>query len=406
MVLEPLQTPELDNWLSSQSTAMADDVYRLAEINSGTRNLSGVDRVAESASRSLIAMGASVERVALPSVESIDDHGRACEFRPADAVVARARPDATTRVLLSIHLDTVFDESHPFQRLSRPSADRLQGPGVLDAKGGLVVMLYALRAFERLPVARRIGWTALLNTDEEIGSPASSALLVAEAGRHEIGLVFEPALPDGAWVGARRGSGNFTLVMRGRSAHAGRDFDRGRNALLALIRALDKIARLTDTARGVTVNVARVAGGGPSNVIPDLAVGRFNVRLTEPSDVPPIRASLDRLAMETASELGCTAELSGDFAAPPKPMTEPLLKMHERVAQAAKRSGVSYRHRATGGVCDGNRIAAAGCPCVDTMGPVGDGMHSSSEWVELPSLEARARITLGVLVDFASEAES
>lgn len=382
---------------------MVKDIDRLASINSGTSNLAGIERVADIAAQRLATIGAAVERLRLSEVESIDDTGHPAKFTPARAVVARVRSNAATRVLLNIHLDTVYGPSHPFQNVTRLKGNRLHGPGVLDAKGGLVVLLYALEAFEQLALAQRIGWTVVLNPDEEIGSLASEALLTDEAADHAIGLVFEPALPDGAWIGERRGSGNFTLVMHGRSAHAGRDFESGRNAVHAAGRAMDRLAGLTDSSRGVTLNIAKITGGGPSNVVPDLAVARFNVRVTEPRDVPALRGNIERVTKAAATELGCRAELHGGFSAPPKPMTSGLEAMRTRVARAAARVGLTYVDRASGGVCDGNRLAAAGCPCIDTMGPVGDGMHSTDEWLDINSLAPRASVALGVLADLASE---
>ena len=154
----------------------------------------------------------------------------------------------------------------------------LNGPGVADAKGGIVVMLHALQALEASPLAEHIGWEVLLNPDEEIGSPGSRPLIDSIAPRCDFGLLFEPALGDNQLVSWRKGSGNFSLLVRGRSAHAGRAFAEGRNALVAAAKVVQAISDL-NTDPEVTFNVARIDGGSPMNVVPDLAIVRANVRV-------------------------------------------------------------------------------------------------------------------------------
>jgi glutamate carboxypeptidase len=388
--------------------SMAADVVELASINSGTRHVAGVDRVAAWVVDRLCRLGAGVARVAWPPVDDIDDAAGVDRWTPAPAVVGRVRPDAATRLLLNIHLDTVFPPDAGFDDVRWVGDARLHGPGVADAKGGAVVMLAALEAYERAaasdPRLRRLGWTAVFNTDEEVGSPASTELLRREASGHAMGLVYEPALPSGRWIGARKGSGNFTLVVRGRAAHAGRDFSSGRNAVLGLCRAMDAAAGLTDVGRGVTVNVAKAVGGGPSNVVPALAVGRINARVTRAEDVAWIEGAMREVVGEAAGTAGCTAELTGRFFSPPKPMDAAAKAVHRRVAEAAGRVGLAYATEPSGGVCDGNKLAAAGCPCVDTMGPVGGSIHSHDEWLDVASLVPRARVTLELMTALAEEA--
>ncbi|MEO0587410.1 MAG: hydrolase [Planctomycetota bacterium] len=392
--------------LRDAAPAMRDEVIHLANTNSGTRNLAGVERIAAHAARRLADLGAAVTREPLPAIEEIDDQGNPQTWQTVPAIVARVRPDAPRRVLLNIHLDTVFAEDHPFQQVTARSDGILNGPGVADAKGGLVVMLHALEAFERLPAETRdrIGWTVVLNPDEEIGSPASTRMLRREALAHQLGLVYEPAMVGGVYIGARKGSGNFTVVTTGVAAHAGRDFDQGRNAIHALTRAFDRLAHLTDPSAGVTVNVARITGGGPANVVPAHAVGRLNIRVTHPDDMDRIVTRARDTVEQAASELGCTGQLHGSFLSPPKPMTPALAAVHQRVERACQSLNIAYQQQPSGGVCDGNKIADAGCPCVDTMGPVGGKIHSADEWLDPDSLVPRAQVTLRVLHDFARDA--
>src|SRR5699024_2098699 len=148
----------------------------------------------------------------------------------------------------------------------------------------LVVMHTALAALEASPWRDHIGWQVILNSDEEIDSPGSAPLLAEAAQKADVGLIFEPAMPDGSLAGARKGSGNIALVFHGHAAHAGREHHLGRNALRALADALTAIDTLNGERDGVTINPAFVAGGGANNVVPDRGLLRFNVRIERAED--------------------------------------------------------------------------------------------------------------------------
>src|SRR5690606_8292139 len=172
-----------------------------------------------------------------------------------------------------------FAENSPFQRVVTRDDGALNGPGIADMKGGISVMLGALEAFEAHPLKDRVGWTALLSPDEEIGSPGSAPLLAELGARGHIGLTYEPAMADGTLAGERKGSGNYHLIVHGKAAHAGRAFHEGANAIAGAAMIATRLHALNGQREGVTVNVAKIAGGGPLNVVADNAVVRFNVRV-------------------------------------------------------------------------------------------------------------------------------
>ena len=210
---------------------MVDRLIQIASINSGTSNQDGVARVAEIVAGWFDEISERVDRVPMPDVESVNDLGELLQRSFANAVVARRRVNAKHRVLLSIHLDTVYGPEHSFQDVWHESENVLRGPGVADAKGGLVVLIEGLRRFESALAESEltdcdVGWTAVLTPDEEIGSISSSPFLHEVAQEADIGLVYEPTLPDGTLIESRKGSGNFAVVVRGRSAHAGREIQR------------------------------------------------------------------------------------------------------------------------------------------------------------------------------------
>ena len=204
--------------------------------------------------------------------------GEAIEIEHGRHLHLTVRPDAPVQLLFTGHMDTVFAADHPFQETRWLEDGVLNGPGVADMKGGIAVMLAALKAVEASPAADRIGYEVVINSDEEVGSLGSAALLARAAQGKRAALTYEPAaLPDGTLAGARPGSGNFAFVVHGRSAHAGRNPEDGRNALLA---AADLALRLDGAeARRPDASTRRGSkAAAPSNVVPDLAILRVNLR--------------------------------------------------------------------------------------------------------------------------------
>jgi glutamate carboxypeptidase len=263
-------------------------------------------------------------------------------------------------------------------------------------------MLYALKVIEQSEYADKIGYEVLINADEEIGSHGSAHMLEAAAKRAQFACVYEPALADGTLAGARKGSGNFAAVIRGKSAHAGREHHLGRNALAAAAEFITGVDKLTGAREGLTVNVARVDGGGPNNVVPGLAVVRFNVRLEQPGDADWFMAQLSSLIDPINSREGYEAELTGGFTRPPKPMTPDLKAFFDALKATGAELGLDIAWQPTGGCCDGNNIAAAGIPVIDTLGVRGANIHSAQEYAALDSLVERAKLSALLLLKIAA----
>jgi glutamate carboxypeptidase len=398
----PQHAPAL-RWIDSQASAMTDQLIRWSNINSNSHDLAGLARMRDALEATLNALAPGVQRIPLSPATEIDSSGNITTHPVGDALRLIQRPDAPVRVLLSIHYDTVYGPNHPFQRAEIIADDTLRGPGVIDAKGGIVVMLTALAALERTDLAKHIGWEILLNPDEEIGSPGSAALLREAAARNHVGLVFEPALRDGSLVGQRKGSGNFTAVVRGRAAHAGRDFANGRSAILALT---DFIARADAAQEGmppdVTINCGRIEGGGPTNIVPDLAIGRWNVRVSTADEQHIVEQTFRAIADHVSQRDGITVSLHGGFSSPPKPLDARSAHLMDAILACAADLGLSLTHAPSGGSCDGNKLAAAGLPVVDSLGPVGGDLHSDREFLRVSSLVERAKLTALILMKLAS----
>ncbi|MEE9211702.1 MAG: hydrolase [Phycisphaeraceae bacterium] len=390
------------NWIDAQHEQMCRLVTDWANINTGSTNIAGLERQAEAVLDAFAPLDGQVQQIDLPPYETVNSQGQIEQTPLGRAISIIQRPAAELRVLLAIHMDTVFGPDHPFQSTTLPDSNRLRGPGVADAKGGLVVMLTALQALERSEVASRIGWQVLVTPDEELGSPGSGALLKRCARDHDLGLVFEPTLPDGTLIAARKGSGNFTVVFRGRSAHAGRDLDAGRNAISAMADLIVALDALQGERAGLTINVGRAEGGGPVNVVPDLAVCRFNVRVVHHDDQQFVQRQLQRFIAAANDRDGVSARLHGGFTAPPKPIDDATQKLLDHIAECGQELNIPVTWRDSGGVCDGNRLAAAGLPTVDTLGVRGGNLHSDQEYLLLDSLTERAKLTALLLLKLAA----
>jgi glutamate carboxypeptidase len=316
-------------------------------------------------------------------------------------------------------MDTVYGEDSPFQSVRVMDEGRINGPGVADAKGGLVVMLVALECLERFlggsgSAARHpsLGWEVLINPDEEIGSPGSKPLLLEAAARNNLGLLFEPALPDGSLVSERKGSGNFTVVVRGKAAHAGRNPQDGRSAIIAaaqLVLALQQLAAPGTPARhlaGVTINVGAIEGGGAVNMVPDLAILRTNVRVPTGGGVAAqtVEEEIRKLAASFQRD-GISIAVHGGITSPPTPPaspSSPTASLMQQITRCGAELGLKLAWHPTGGACDGNRLAAAGLPCVDSLGVRGGEIHSPGEFLWVESLAERAKLVGLLLMKLAS----
>jgi len=382
---------------------MLDQVLGWAAVNSGSRNLAGLERMADLLADAFAALP-GVLRLEQPQVvEAVDAGGRKVQLRHGRHLHLTVRPTAPLQLLFTGHMDTVFAADHAFQETRWLEDGVLNGPGVADMKGGLAVMLAALEAVEKTGSADRIGYEVVINSDEEVGSLGSAALLAQAARGKRAALTYEPAaLPDGTLAGARPGSGNFAIVVHGRSAHAGRNPEDGRNALLA---AADLALRLDRLKRdGLTVNPSRIEAGSPSNVVPDLAILRVNLRPRTAEIEAAAKREIDEAVAAVTAEREVKIELSGGFGRPPKPLTPEAEALFNLVKQAGADLGQAIAWQPSGGVCDGNNIAACGVAVVDTMGVRGGRIHSMEEFLITESLGERAALSALTILRLASGA--
>jgi glutamate carboxypeptidase len=390
---------ERDAVETAGAAPMLSQVEAWARVNSGTRNLAGLATMAGLLGDAFAMLPGEIALVQPMPVDSVGPDGLVSTIEHGKHLHLVVRPDAPVRMLFTGHMDTVYPVDHPFQSLRWQDDGKLNGPGVADMKGGLAVMLAALQAVEASPFAAHIGYDVVINSDEETGSFSSAALLARAARGKTAALTYEPALADGTLAGARGGTGNFSIVVRGRSAHAGRNPQDGRNALVA---AADIAVRLSKV-RGphLAVNPARIDGGGPNNVVPDLAILRINFRPATLDEIARAQSHIDTAVTLVAAEHDVSIEVHGSFNRPPKPIDGGAARLFDLVKSSGTDLGLEIAWKATGGVCDGNNIAAAGVPVVDTMGVRGGAIHSTDEFMIPDSLAERAALSAVTILRIA-----
>ncbi len=395
-VLAQLSPAEIE--LRARVEERADEMTRTLESwvdsNTGSGNPDGLDRFATRLREAFADLGfeISVEPGAALDIPGMNG------ARTGPTLIGRRRARAQSqrtplRLLLMGHYDTVFETDSPFQRFRRiDGASRATGPGVADMKGGLVVLLYALRALHANGVLDQAHWTLLFNADEENGSLGSRATIEREARRADYGFVFEAAQTGGAMIRSRRGLGQFHLVVEGTAAHSGSSHSKGRSALLELAEKILLIEALTDYERGITLNVGVARGGTKRNIVPEYAEAWIDLRYDRPEQGEEIRRALESIAAQTHVD-GTRTTLWGTLHRPPKTSSDGVDALLAAHADVALDLGIELPDPIhVGGGTDGSLMAGVGLPALDSMGVVGGEAHTRLEFVELASLPQRAAL--------------
>ncbi len=304
------------------------------------------------------------------------------------------------QILALGHSDTVWPlgtlHSMPF----REEGGRLWGPGVLDMKCGLAFFLFAIQGLRELDIPVRNKVVLQLNADEEVGSDSSRPLTEEAAKKSRFVLVLEPGTGlDGKLKTARKGVGDYTVVVHGRASHSGVDFAAGASAILELARQIERIAGFTKLDRGITVNPGVISGGTRTNVIAAEARAEVDIRIARLKDAEYLEKSFRKLK---PVDKRCTIEVSGGLNRPPMERTAGIRNLFRHAARLAAELGIDLEESSTGGGSDGNFTAALGVPTLDGLGGVGEGPHASNESILVDRIADRTAL-LAKLVAEAPE---
>jgi glutamate carboxypeptidase len=389
--------------IASDYNEMTSLLEQWVNVNSHGENLAGLTEMMTLLKQSFSSLKGQMTEISLPPRQVITRKGENLPASLGKALHIRKHPSAPIQIFFGGHMDTVYPLSSLFQKASKIDNNTLKGPGVADMKGGLVIMLKTLQMLEKNSSDGKIGWEVLINPDEEMGSPGSRFLFKDCAERNNVGLIFEPSFADGGFVGPRKGSTNYTIVSKGRSAHAGRDFFEGSNAITALAKFVILASELTDREKGITVNIGSIDGGEAINTVPDLAIARMNIRAWHQDQWIKIKNDLESILATLNQMDGPHLTLHENTTAPPKPFDRNIESLFNSLAQCAQLINLDFQVKPSGGVCDGSRLYAEGLPNIDTLGIVGGELHTENEYAFLPSLIERTQLATLLVLLFANQ---
>jgi glutamate carboxypeptidase len=389
-------------WIKDQKPNLLKTLMEWSSINSGSFHVAGIERQAEAIKTLFSTLGAELQTFKLDPLRTLSDQAEILNFPVGPLLRYTKRPKARKQILLTGHMDTVFPEDSAFQT-PRLEGDKLIGPGVVDMKGGILVMFAALSALEQSPYAEEIGWEIIFNPDEEIGSLGSASHLRDAAKGKDFGLIFEPAMDEhGCVVDKRKGSGKIAVAVTGIAAHAGRDFHKGINAITGLSDFLLRMDQLNGQREGFTLNVGKVIGGIAENVVPEHAVARLDVRYEDVNDRVWLMQKIDEALAEWKKLHKASIQIEPVFTRDPKNIDLRYQELLDQVILTGKALNQSIATKHSGGVCDGNILASAGLVNVDTLGVCGGGLHSEQEYMFPESLVTRAQLTALLILRYAA----
>ena len=368
-------------------------IRELVEIESPSDNKAAVDRIAEAVAHKFSQLGGKTR------VHPAKDFGNHLQI-DFDSPGKSVGKSAAKQVLLLGHYDTVYPMGTLATMPCRVVDNKLTGPGVLDMKSGIALMLHALAGLQEWHGKdrnRRLQRpvTVLLVSDEEVGSDSSRAITESLAKQSAAVLVLEPSYGrQGAVKTARKGVGEYLVRVTGKASHAGLDFQKGVNAILELARQIEKISSFSDLKKGLTVNVGIVSGGSRTNVVPAEAAAQIDVRIARMKDAAGIDKKMHSLRPFNRK---CKIEITGGINRPPMERTAGVAVLYAQAVAIARELGWKLGEAAVGGGSDGNFTAGLGIPTLDGLGGVGDGAHAMHEHILISELPRRAALIAGLI---------
>jgi glutamate carboxypeptidase len=377
------ETPLILSYLRERRQDMVDLLERLALAESPSDNPVAVAPVLTLLASELEQAGMSV---------------RLFRGRVSAGMLFARKPEKHEKLPLQLligHCDTVWPVGTVRQMPVRVEGETLRGPGVFDMKGGLVQMLYALRALKDLGLKSPADCVVVINSDEEIGSPDSTPLIRRLARRAVRAYILEPAFGRaGKLKTARKASGNFTITIKGRAAHAGVNPEEGASAILEMSHQIQRLFALNDASRGITVNVGTVDGGLRSNVVAAEVRASVDVRVRTRQDADEVIAAIHALRPINPQTSILVEGGIEQLPLEPVPRNQALWRL---ARDLGRRLGLQLDQAEVGGASDGNTTSQY-TATLDGLGAVGDGAHAAHEQTLIPQLVERCALLVLLLL--------
>jgi len=351
---------------------------QLVNIDSGSYHKEGVDKVGEIIREKFEEIGMYVKV------------HRETEF--GDHLEIKFSEDSDPDIIIIAHMDTVFPIGEAEKRPYKIIGDKAYGPGVSDEKASHVSVLYALKALMANGSDAYKNVHLIFNSDEEVGSRTSKAIIKEAAEDKAFSLVVESGRPGDAIVTERKGIGRFIFDVKGKSAHAGVEPERGKSAIEELAHKIIKLQNLNDLERGLSVNVGLIQGGISSNTIAPEAQAQVDVRVKNMDQANEITSKITEIANDE-KVMGTTTELSGRIGRPPMEKVDGIERLLDVIRTVGEEIGMDIQEVSTGGGSDAAYTSTEGVPTVDGMGPLGEFSHSETdEYVDLKTFPKRTAL--------------
>jgi len=394
------------NFHIPQKSQMLAILHAWSNVNTGSDNIAGIIGFCSVLKLAFSTLGGQIATLKLPPRQKLDSKGSLVATPTPEALHIIKRPKAKFKVLFGGHMDTVYPSTSNFQTVdAKDNEGKLRGPGVADMKGGLLIMLKGLEVFENSLFAKNIGWEILITPDEEIGSISSRNLWLECAKRCDIGIIFEPSPPDGSFVSERKGSMNLAVVMKGTSSHVGRDFSSGRNAITALSDFIVQAHSINQKNNPLILNIGCIEGGSASNIVADLAICKLNIRADLQEQMEDTYIQLENILESVSAKSETSFKIYTLSNRPPKPFTSATEDLFNDLKDCGQKLGIDITWKPSGGVCDGNILAQADLPTIDTFGAIGGNLHTHEEYILTESLSQRAHLLSLFLMQLAAKKE-
>ncbi|MFD2656141.1 M20 family metallopeptidase [Gracilibacillus thailandensis] len=378
----------MKSYLKDQQEHMLNMLEQLVNIDSGSYDKAGVDKVGAFMKQLYQQIDFEVEEV---KQEEAGNH----------LIIRKKNVDPTNQTILILtHMDTVFEKGTAKERPFHINGNRAYGPGVIDMKASLVSVYYAMKALLEHKKAAVEQVEILLTSDEEIGSPTSRALIEKHAQNKKFALVMEPARKNGAIVSARRGKGLYKLEVIGKAAHSGIEPEKGRSAIEELAYKIIQLYDITDEEEGIHVNVGLIEGGTSVNTVSDHATAQIDVRFRTQEQAEEIKEQIAAIMANTEVD-GTKVKIEGDINRPPMEKTEQTEKLLRIIKRVGDELDIFIKDTETGGGSDASFTSALGIPTVDGLGPIGGRAHRESEYLELESFVPRTTLLAYVIDELA-----
>jgi glutamate carboxypeptidase len=369
--------------LQSYQSELLQRLELLVNIDSGTGQVEGVNQI-------------------ISCLEQwLSDSGFAVTLHPADHfgnnLVARRQGKGHLRLVLVGHVDTVYSQGAVATRPFQIQEGLASGPGVIDMKSGVLMGIYALQALVEANFEEYSELFVVFNNDEEVGSPGSAVLLREISRQVDVGLVLEPSRSADVITQARKGADKYVMEIRGVPAHSGAEPNRGRSAVIELAHKMIAMHLLNSVYPGVTFNVTRISSSEQLNVVPDFARCHISVRAYTEHGLNLAAAALEQIAA------GCSipdthTRLTRTRGRTPYEATPQIKRLVEIAQGEGEGLGLNLIAESKGGVSDGNLLMEAGIPILDSLGPVGGGMHDlNREYLRVDSLPVRGALLAGLI---------